>query len=207
LDNDVPKWKHRWNEAHEIGHSLLPWHQEMMHGDNNQTLSMACTEAIEAEANFTAGRLLFLRDRFVEEARSSIPQIDSVRRLTGIYGNTLSTTMWRFVESVGETLPVVGMMSCHPHPSRLRPPNPVKHFIQSPAFQARFSRMSEQAVFNEVAKYCGNQKGGVLGQADIDLTDDNGQRQRFNFETFYNRYDALTLGVHSKAVPLMIVVA
>src|SRR5262249_47913482 len=61
LDSSVPKLKHRWNEAHEIGHSLLPWHEEMMHGDNEHTLSKSCMEHIEAEANFAAGRLLFFR--------------------------------------------------------------------------------------------------------------------------------------------------
>ncbi|EEF24559.1 conserved hypothetical protein [Ricinus communis] len=41
LDGNEPKLKHRWNEAHEVGHSLLPWHEEMMHGDNDHTLSRA----------------------------------------------------------------------------------------------------------------------------------------------------------------------
>lgn len=26
LDETLPKLKHRWNEAHEVGHSLIPWH-------------------------------------------------------------------------------------------------------------------------------------------------------------------------------------
>ena len=33
-----------------------------------------------------------------------------------------------------------------------------------------------------------------LGQAELALTDDNGERHRFYFETFFNQYDALTLG-------------
>ncbi len=30
LDGDLPLLKHRWNEAHEIGHSIVPWHDDMM---------------------------------------------------------------------------------------------------------------------------------------------------------------------------------
>jgi len=26
LDESLPVLKHRWNEAHEIGHSIIPWH-------------------------------------------------------------------------------------------------------------------------------------------------------------------------------------
>jgi hypothetical protein len=208
LDQSVPKLKHRWNEAHEVGHSLLPWHDEMMHGDNDLTLSKACMEHIEAEANFAAGRLLFLQERFSEEARSSELAIASVRNLQGIYGNTLATTLWRFVESVGESTPVVGMMTCHPHLSRrpidFDPIKPCKHFIQSTSFQARFSKLSETGLFDAVSSYCGSQRGGMLGQRDLVLMDDNGEEHQFYFETFFNRYDALTLGVYVAKEPVSV---
>ena len=42
LDKDLPPLKHRWNEAHEIGHDLIPWHAGMMFGDTEQTLTPAC---------------------------------------------------------------------------------------------------------------------------------------------------------------------
>ena len=67
LDGSLPILKHRWNEGHEIGHSIIPWHGEVMLGDNVHTLSRDCREQVEAEANYAAGRLLFLRDRFTEE--------------------------------------------------------------------------------------------------------------------------------------------
>lgn len=208
LDKSVPLLKHRWNEAHEVGHSLLPWHEEMMHGDNELTLSKDCMEHIEAEANFAAGRLLFLKDRFSEEARSSELAIASVQNLKAAYGNTLASTLWRFVESVGETTPVVGMMTCHPHPSRrpldFDPTKPCKHFIQSTSFQAQFSKLSEAGLFDAVSGYCGSQRGGILGQSELVLTDDNGEEHRFCFETFYNRYDALTLGVYIAKAPVSV---
>lgn len=211
LDSSVPELKHRWNEAHEVGHSLLPWHDEMMHGDNEHTLSKACLEHIEAEANFAAGRLLFLRDRFAEEARSSVVGISAIRELKKTYGNTLSSTLWRFVECVGETVPVVGMISCHPHlsrrPSGFDDSRPARHFIQSSAFQRRFARQTEQAVFNAVAGYCGQQRGGMLGRSDeVVLIDDDGVSHQFRFETFFNSYDALTLGVHLRKRPLVMAV-
>jgi hypothetical protein len=200
LDGDVPVLKHRGNEAHEIGHSILPWHGSMMHGDNEQTLSRECEAHVEAEANFAAGRLLFLRNRFVEEARSSSNQIRSIQALHKTYGNALASTLYRYVESVGEHVPVVGMMTCHPHaekrPKDFDPLIPCKHLIQSSAFKRRFGKVQVSALFFEVVKYCGRQSGGPLGQAELLIRDDNGELHRFYFETFFNRYDALTLGVY-----------
>ena len=51
LDASLPKLKHRWSEGHEIGHSLLPWHEAIMLGDNSLTLTPACQEEVEAQAN------------------------------------------------------------------------------------------------------------------------------------------------------------
>ncbi len=78
--------------AREIGHSLIPWHEDMMHGDNAHTLSTDCHEQVEAEANFAAGRMLFLQDRFTDEALALEPTLASVRQLHGKFGNTMSTT-------------------------------------------------------------------------------------------------------------------
>lgn len=198
LDNDLPKLKHRWNEAHEVGHSLLPWHDDLMHGDNDHTLSAECEKHIEAEANYAAGRLLFLRDRFTLEARSVAPKFTSVKGLHEKFGNTMSTTMYRFIEDIGIEKPVLGVIGCHPHrrPNDFDPARPTKHFIQSPAFKARFSKISEAEVFEQIQGYCKNKSGGPLGENELVLDDDNGDPHRFYFETFFNRYDALTLGTY-----------
>lgn len=198
VDKALPKLKHRWTEAHEIGHSIIPWHQDIMLGDNAHTLLPSCREEVEAEANFAAARLLFLRERFTEEARSLEPSIDTIRTLNDIFGNTISSTLYRYVESAGVDLPIVGMITGHPHVSRrsedFDASNPCRHFIRSPAFERRFGRVSEAHLFGHVTAYCGAQGGGPLGQGEVILTDDVNARHRFHFGTFFNQYDALTLG-------------
>lgn len=204
LDSSQPQKKHRWSEAHEITHSLLPWHDEVMHGDNRQTLLPECREEIEAEANYGAGRLLFLRDRFAAEARDVQPSIASVQSLHSRFGNTISSTLWRFVETLGDPRPMIGLITCHPHPSRrpadFDPAKPCRHCIQSAAFAHRFSRLCETEIFEAIAAYCCEKMGGPLGAADLVLTDDNGDDHLFSFETFFIRYrppatgEALTLG-------------
>jgi hypothetical protein len=206
LDGSLPPLKHRWSEAHEVVHSLIPWHDDVMHGDNRHTLKPDCHEQVEAEANYGAGRLLFLRDRFTVEAKDLPLTIASVQSLNKGFGNTISSTLWRFVETAGVQRPLVGLITCHPHRSRrpadFDPAKPCRHCVQSLAFATRFSRIGERDLFQSIASYCGAQMGGPLGMSNLILMDDNGEEHVFQFETFFIKYrgsnpgEALTLGVY-----------
>ncbi len=203
LDKGQPELKHRWTEAHEIGHSLIPWHRDSMMGDTDFTLTPTCHDTLEAEANYAAGRLLFMGDRFHTECADTEPSFDSINELRKRYGNTLSTTLYRSIDVWGATTPVLGLITDHPHPARRKDDfdeaDPCRHFIQSPAFARCFSKLPQTTVFDEVVAYCNAKPGGPIGEADVLLTDDNGDQQVFRFQTFYNRYSALTLGIFQRA--------
>lgn len=200
LDRDEPILRHRWNEAHEVGHSLIPWHEGAMLGDDDHSLIPSCHAEIEAEANHAAARLLFLRERFRADCRSLTPSFKSLEALSNRYGNTRASTFWRCIEHWGEETPMVGLITGHPHPAMRKPDfdprAPCRHFVQSSVFAAMFSRTSEGAVFDEIVAYCGRQRGGTLGAADILLTDDNGDGHRFEFESFCYHHSTLSLGIY-----------
>jgi len=210
LDQALPKIKHRWNEAHEIGHDIIPWHAGMMLGDNDQTLSQACQAHMENEANYAGGRLLFLGQRFAEEAHSLAPTLENVRGLGTAFDNTITSTLWRYVESARDETPMVGVVSGHPHPARRRqdfdPNEPCRYCVQSPSFAARFGYTSEPALFRVIQSYSQARRGGPLGEREVVLTDVNGDGHVFHFETFFNGYEALTLGVWSRAATVAIAV-
>lgn len=203
LDKDLPLLKHRWNEAHEIGHDIIPWHAGMMFGDNDQTLTPACHEIMEAEANYAAGQLLFLGGRFVEEACSLPPSLSEIRAMAKRFGNTMTSTLWRFAEQAHQGRPMVALVTGHPHPAKRKadfdPADPCRYCVQSPDFLERFGALTEVQLFNVVASYAGAQGGGSLGEDEVVLPDRNGQRHLFKFETFYNRHEALSLGVWLRA--------
>jgi len=211
LDKDLPKLKHRWNEAHEVGHNIIPWHVGMMLGDTEQTLTPACHEIMEAEANCAAGQLLFLSERFLEEAASEAPTIDVVQRLSGRLGNTITSTMWRLIDQAHRDMPLVALVSAHPHPARRKatfdPANPCRYCIQSPLFRERFGGLTEIELFAITTGYAGAQRGGPLGQSDIILPDRNGSRHSFRFETFFNGHEALTIGVWQREMAISVSVA
>lgn len=200
LDESQPTPKQRWNEAHEIGHSILPWHEDLMLGDHEQSLTPGCHAQIEAEANYTAGQLLFLQDRFLSAANDSTPTLDSVRSLKGGFGNTYTTTFWRFIEGAHTDMPMIGLIGPHPKrlPAGFDASAPFRYVIESPAFAATFDSIETQTLHRAVSSYCGSQRAGPLGSAEIVLTDRNGDGQIFHFETFCNSYDCLTLGVYRR---------
>jgi len=211
IDKDQPLLKHRWHEAHEVGHSLLPWHAGAMMGDNEHTLIPSCHDMLEAEANFAAGRLLFLRDRFAEECLAQNPSFDALKELKQTYGNTHTTTFWRGVETWGRELPIVGLVTEHPHQIHRKadfdPNNPCKHFVQSSAFAEKFSDIRETDVFDQIVGYCSGNKGGPLGEADVVLIDDNGDDHIFHFESFSFYHQTLTLGIYQAPYNRLIAVA
>lgn len=53
-------------------------------------------------------------------------------------------------------------------------------------------------MFEALQQYCSNAAGGPLGAAEVILLDVNGKEHVFWFETFFNRYEALTLAYHLK---------
>jgi Zn-dependent peptidase ImmA (M78 family) len=204
LDKTLPLLKHRWNEAHEIGHDIIPWHEGMMLGDSEQTLTPACHAQMEAEANYAAGQLLFLAGRFPDEANSSQPTLDVIRQLSKSFGNTLTSTLWRFVEQTHLDTPMVALVSGHPHPAKRKvdfnPAEPCRYCVQSPAFALQFGTATEVSLFQAVASYSGPQRGGSLGKREVTLSDVNGDPHAFWFETFFNGHEALTLAVWARSL-------
>ena len=194
LDADLPVLKHRWNEGHEIGHSIIPWHDSAMLGDDIATLSQACIEHTESEANYAAGRLLFLQDRFVEESNSSSPSLKLIRDLGKSFGNTATSTMWRSIECSPQT--IFGAVSSHPHrlPEDFNENEPLSYFVRSKTFIEKFSSINEDLIWAHMRSYCGWQRGGPLGETEVVLSDDNDTNHVFHMETFFNSYEALTLG-------------
>lgn len=197
LDEEFPKIKHRWNEAHEITHDILDWHKGLAHGDPEHTLSPTCQETTEAEANYGAGRLLFAGQRFVEELRSGEIDLERIKGLNKSYGNTITSTLWRSVELSLE--PMFAIVSKHPVTAVGTADEDVKYFVRSVRFANEFSCVECVALWAFMKTYC-NGTRGPLGSATCVLKDARGESHEFVFESFFNGHDALTLGKHVRGL-------
>lgn len=197
IDSDIHEAKHRWIQAHEITHSVTKWHKDFLLGDNRQTLDPTCHAIIEAEANFGAGRLLFLDDRFASEARDLDLSFNSVKFLAKRYENSLVSTLWRVVEDRDPSQPVFGMISEHPFYPEIGKhdgPMPWKYFIRSATFRTQFSNIPPEKVFELIKFHANRRKSGpILASQDL-LLDVTGKDREFQIESFSTTYSLLTLG-------------
>ncbi|WP_245261053.1 hypothetical protein [Mesorhizobium sp. LSHC440B00] len=175
-------------------------HADLMLGDHEQSLTPGCHAQIEAEANYTAGQLLFLQERFVHAANDSVPSLSAVRDLKSDFGNTYTTTFWRYIEGAHTNLPMVGLIGAHPkRPSgTFNISRPFRHLIESPAFSVAFGGVTPAELHRAITSYCGPQRAGPLGSAELVLPDGNGDPHVFFFESFSNTYDCLTLGIYQR---------
>lgn len=186
IDSEQHRAKFKWSKAHECGHKLCEWHQDYLLGDSSTELSLSCHKTIEAEANYAAGQIAFMKDRFVEELMDSSISLASLRSLATTFGNSQTSTLWRMVEEYRGQKSIVGIVSEHPkHPSdEFDALDPCRYVIQSLEFRHRFGTVSEISLFAELNDYCGYQRGGPIGNAEVELIDDNGEPHEFHFESF-----------------------
>jgi len=216
IDQELHPIKHRWAQGHEIGHKLLFWHKDYLLGDAHEQLSQGCHATIEAEANYAAGQLLFMQDRFMEEARSMPMSISSLKLLQNRFENSSTSTLWRLVEECAGPKPVVAIVSEHPHrlPADFDHAAPCRYVIESPKFREQFSSTTELRLFELLTSICNRKSGGPLGSQEVELKDNNGGRHEFAFESFCYRYkqpgkengfQVLTLGVHCRKLTRTIV--
>lgn len=196
IDSSQPKLKWRWSEAHEIVHDGVPWHQDAMFGDTEYTLSPACHEQIEAEANYGAGRMLFFQDQFREFVSGSEPTFELIKSATKRYGNTMTSTLWRLVEAMD--VPALGLVGPHPRGKGAadRETQECRYFIRSRAFIEQFASITEQEACNVLRANASYRRGGPIANDEVTLSDDRGQKQMFHLESFYNGHEALTIFTH-----------
>lgn len=197
IDKEVPTAKHRWIEAHEISHSLIPWHQEFLLGDDSLTLDPACHAIIEAEANYGAGKLIFLGDRFREDAKDCAGTFKSIKLLKDHYGNTLTSTFWRFVEERNPEDAVFGLISQHPLYDDIgQEPDgsPIHRFVTSAGFRARFPRVTALDVYRMISPNASRRRRGPVIDGFGTLMDHAGVPQSFVLDGFCNSYNVLTYG-------------
>jgi Zn-dependent peptidase ImmA (M78 family) len=197
IDKEVPELKHRWIEAHEISHSFIPWHNEFLLGDTEITLAPDCHEMIEAEANFGAGRMLFLGDQFSAEARDYQPSFKSVQALKKRFGNTLTSTFWRFVEDRDPMEPSFGLISTHPNHADIGPTadgSGVHYLIKSAAFRQMFPGVNAAHLFQLIRPNTNWQRRGPVVEGKAMLIDGGGSVRTIVLDGFCNTHQVLTLG-------------
>ncbi len=197
LDEAEPVPKHRWMEAHEVAHSFTPWHRGFLLGDSKQSLDPSCHATLEAEANYGAGRLIFMQDRFGLEARELPFDFTSVKALSKRYANSIVSTCWRLVEERNPAQATFGLISTHPHYDDIGShdgANPWRYFIRSPQFRLQFPHIEPAEIFSLVRRYATYRRTGPILTAEVVLVDVTGKAFEFSLESFATPHAFMTIG-------------
>ncbi len=195
LDEGLPEKRREWPTFHELTHRIVPWHETYFLGDSKQTLDPDWHERLEAEANYGASALMFCGPVFTREALDTIPNWSSAKDLKERYGTSYHATLRRYVEH-GPDHAMAGMVStpwwldnAKEQPKRWR------HFFCSKKFAARFDAVTPDDLLNAVDANARKRRGGPVGDFRYVFEDDNCESHEFHGESFFNRYDILTLFV------------
>lgn len=103
----------------------------------------------------------------------------------------MTSTLWRVVEAT--EAPVFGLVSQHPRGEHRE--EPIRYFVRSRQFIARFDGVTGIYVLRGLREICRGTRGPI-GSGELILYDVNGDEHVFRTESFFNSYDALTLGIY-----------
>lgn len=197
LDESIPLPKHRWIEAHEVAHSLTPWHRGFLLGDSKLSLDPACHATLEAEANYGAGRMLFMQDRFGQDARDMSFDFASVKALSHRYANSIVSTCWRMIEERNPDQATFGLISVHPHYDQIGShdgADPWRYFIRSKQFRLQFPHIEAANIFALVGRHATRRRTGPILLAEDVLIDVTGKAFEFSLESFATQHAFMTMG-------------
>lgn len=88
----------RFTTMHEVGHYVLPNHQNDLYICDDQDLSFEARLEAEQEANAFAAELLFKGDKFTRQANECALSAESIKMLALRYDASFEATTRRFVE-------------------------------------------------------------------------------------------------------------
>ena len=200
IDQELPKIKHPWASCHETGHRLLPWHKPFFFGDTAQTLDPNYQADLEAEANYAAGRLLFLGNRFTEEAKDLVPTIKVIKSLAKRYRASLTTTLRRYVEQ-GPDFAMAMLVSTPPWSKQpAGQEHRWRHFIPSGRFSTLFPEIAAESLRTVLDEHVAYRRGGKVAEFRLELVDARGDRHELRAWSFNNQYYLLTLFVEERRV-------
>lgn len=184
----------KFSVLHEVGHYILPGHQNALYVCDKQGMSYGTHLLFEQEANQVAADLLFLGDRFDQESNSRPISAATVRTLAFQFGASFEATARRIAERSYRDC----MLVCFSNTSSAIIDAPgnlqwhVYYCIPSASFANKFfQKLHSGGVPENVWANL-----SVPGR-DIDLSEavrvaiacrPNMQPTEFNAEFFYNRY-------------------
>jgi len=176
--------------AHEIGHAILPAHEDF-YVDTWNSLQPTFRSLLEQEANFAATQLLFQCGQMVEEGDSSPIGLAEICALADRFGASIISTARHFAECSKHD---VALAVAH-HPRAAMGPT---YLYTSAGFEKRFCWRSGRAPADALRQTLVSASSGVATE-EWDLLDADGQDETVRVESLHTTWAALALVVRDRS--------
>ena len=175
---------------HELGHWNLPWHKQMLYKCTQFDLSPSARKQMEREANFYAGELCFMGDKFTESLFYSELSFNRIKDLADLFQMSKESTLRRTVELEHRPCAFITLDVNEKDDKNFLK---VKYPVHSESFKKDYGEFSRTQTFP---------KGHVLSQVRVNmikraLKHDNAivkfgeKKVELNAEIWFNGYNVL----------------
>ena len=183
--------RRRFTDAHEAMHALCPWHEAALREDTDAELFRATTLAIESEANYGAGLLIFQGRRFAERIADAPRDMATVLALADEHGASRQATLHQFAQHHPAPVALLAIGRYPANDGRL----PIWRTVASPAFRRRFGRLGADLApgrpLRELVEAA--RRFAAPAAARLRLPDASGTVRHWTAEAHYNRRTFLVL--------------
>jgi hypothetical protein len=200
VDREQVGARARFTTAHEIGHLVLPWHEQVHRLDNEGILFEDAAGLIDREANLAAAHLIFQGRQFFEQALSYQASMGAPLTLAGPHGASIHATLRHYVEYHPDpvALYVAGRYQTVDHTL------PIWRSLESPSFRQRFGHLLDRVPERKLAAVPADKPslGMIVNAAfasdeipsmTVRIIDLNGEACSYTAEAYYNRTNMFVL--------------
>jgi hypothetical protein len=198
-DSSLNEKKIRFSVLHEIGHYVLPKHQEALFVCDDQGLNLSARLVLEKEASEFAADLLFLGDRFSLEANSHSVTAMTVKKLATKYRASFEATARRFVEKNFQACMLIVFEQTSARSQIDANQSPiwsVKYCIASPLFRTQYFEEVRATLSPEITSAVAQSGRDIAEETtcEISVTLPKEQIEKpFLAKFFYNQYNIFCL--------------
>lgn len=194
-DDTLGETRTRFSVLHEIGHYILPSHQNSLYVCDARSMSYWTHLTFEKEANQVAADLLFLGERFDIEANSREISAATMKTLAEQFGASFEATARRMVERSYKPCMLVCFQNSAPAgvDNAALPNWQIRYCVPSPAFENRFfEKLRNGIVPTSVWDLISAPGRNVDESETVNLTIECGRPpapKPFSSEYFFNRHN------------------
>ena len=183
----------RFTISHEIGHAILPAHQEFFaYVDYAKSLTPDFRHMLEREANYAGAQLLFQCGEATEEADSSVLDLSAICALADLFGASIVATAREIAETSQRDVAVA--IAYQPR-TAMGP----THLFTSASFEQRYRWRAGRAPLSAARQSLVTASTSVH-QAEWTCADARERPTKLSVETLHTSYAAIALFVRESSI-------